>query len=279
MVVKASLWATVLAASISGTAFAQPEDQPPPPPPTTAPPPDSTAPTEEAPSPPPAPHPDAQKPTPPTTPPPESYAEEPAPKESPKRGPTWFWLEAAGGFEYVGLHTFNVNEQALTAGFVDTESYGGDIGGGIGARFLILTLGLRGRMGFFKAWQLGRIGGELGIHIPISIFEPHVDLGGGYAALGSFNGIVPVVPTQISIHGGYARASAGLDIYPVSQFSLGAVASFDFMALIRDGVSPADLTKLTNQNIITQAQSKLLAVQGSGYGATFAIQGVVGLHL
>ncbi len=51
------------------------------------------------------------------------------------------------------------------------------------------------------------------------------------------------------------------------------------MALVRPGLSPGDLTSLTKQNIITQAQSKLLAVDGSGYGATVAIQGVIGLHL
>jgi len=275
----------VLAASFPRVALADPDDQPAPPPTAPAPPatpPPSASPTEETPPPetPPTSHTDANKP--PANPPPTApngYAETPEPPKESKRGLTWFWLEAEGGFEHVGLHTFNVNEQTLSAGFIDTEASGGDVGGGIGARFLILTLGLRGRMGFFNAWQLGRIGGELGIHIPITIFEPHFELGGGYAALGSFHGLVPVVPTQISIHGGYARATAGLDIYPISQLSLGAVASFDFMALIRDGVSPTDLTSLQSKNIITAAQSKLLAVQGSGYGATFSIQGVIGLHL
>ncbi|MFO0619291.1 MAG: hypothetical protein U0414_42275, partial [Polyangiaceae bacterium] len=130
--------------------------------------------------------------------------------------------------------------------------------------------------GFFKAWQIGRIGGEIGFHFPLGVFEPHLEVGGGYAALGNFDG---VVAERISISGGYARASAGLDLYPVGQFSLGAVASFDFMGLTRPGVSVADLAALKSSNAITDAQSQVLATSGSGYGSTFSIQGVIGLHI
>jgi hypothetical protein len=192
------------------------------------------------------------------------------------RGLTWFWLEADGGFEHVGLHTFDVDEQKLTAGFVDTEQSGGVVGGGIGARFFVFTIGARGRMGFFDAWQLGRIGGELGLHLPLGFVEPHFDLGGGYAALGHFDG---VVAERIGIHGGYARADAGVDLYPVKQLSFGATTSFDFMALTRPGVDPTELAKLEGEGAISAAQSALLAADGSSYGATFAITGVIGLHL
>lgn len=192
------------------------------------------------------------------------------------RGLTWFWLEATGGFESVGLRTFDVDEESLTAGFVETSDNGGVIGAGIGARFYIFTIGARGRLGFFEAWQLGRIGGEIGLHFPLGVFEPHLEIGGGYAALGQFDG---VLAETISIDGGYARASAGLDLFPVSQFSLGAMASFDFMGLTRPGFSPTDLAALRSAGSITDAQSSVLAADGSGYGSTFSIQGVIGLHL
>jgi hypothetical protein len=192
------------------------------------------------------------------------------------RGLTWFWLEASGGFEAVGLRTFNVDETSLTAGFVSTSDSGGVVGAGIGARFYIFTIGARGRLGFFEAWQLGRVGGELGLRFPLGVLEPHLEVGGGYAALGNFDG---VVAEKIAIEGGYARASAGLDVYPVGQFSIGAVASFDFLALTRPGVSLADLAALQSSNAITDAQSKILEASGSGYGSTFSIQGMIGLHL
>jgi hypothetical protein len=192
------------------------------------------------------------------------------------RGLTWFWLEADGGFEQVGLHTFNVDEQKLTAGLVDTTQSGGIVGGGIGARLFVFTIGGRGRMGLFKAWQLGRVGGEVGLHLPLGIFEPHFDLGGGFAALGHF---AEAVPKQISIRGGYARLDAGLDLYAISKLSFGLASSFDFMALSRSAISPSDLATLQSQNVITAAESAILGANGSAYGATFAVTGVVGLHI
>jgi hypothetical protein len=194
------------------------------------------------------------------------------------RGLTWFWLEADGGFEQVGLHTFKTDEQKLTAGLadIDTTQNGGIAGGGIGARLFVFTIGARARMGIFKSWQLGRIGGELGLHLPFGVFEPHFDIGGGYAFLGHF---AATVPSQISIHGGYARVNAGLDLYPVSQLSFGFATSFDFMALTRSAFQPADIATLQSQNVITAAQGALLADKGTAYGATFAVTGVIGLHL
>lgn len=192
------------------------------------------------------------------------------------RGLTWFWVEAQGGFEHVGLQTFNVDESEFSASFVETSSSGGAISAGIGARLLFITLGARGRMGFFDAWQIGRIGGELGFRIPIGIFEPRFDLGAGYAALGNFDNLIP---QSLDITGFYARASAGLDIYPVDVLSLGAAASFDFMGLTRPGVSPSDLQTLRASGDISPGQADLLGVEGSGYGSTFAIMGTIGLHL
>src|SRR5262249_2135171 len=61
------------------------------------------------------------------------------------RGLSWFWIDFHGGFEHVGLKTFNVDEEAFTAGFVDTTASGGVIEAGIGAQIVFLTLGVRGR--------------------------------------------------------------------------------------------------------------------------------------
>jgi hypothetical protein len=193
------------------------------------------------------------------------------------RGVSWFWVEAQGGFEHVGLQTFNVDEASFNAGFVPTTASGGVLSAGIGAQLIFLTLGVRGRMGFFDAWQIGRIGGEIGLRIPLGFVEPRFELGGGYAALGSFD---TVVPDKISIEGGYARASAGVDFYPVKVLALGAEASFDFLALKRPGLSLADVQNLKDPsgNSLSDAQKTLLQAEGSGYGATFAIQGTVGLH-
>jgi hypothetical protein len=194
------------------------------------------------------------------------------------RGPSWFWIEAQGGYEHVGLHTFNVDENKLSAGLIDTESNGGVISAGLGAQIFFLTIGARGRMGFFEAWQIGRIGGELGFRIPLGFIEPRFDLGGGYAALGNFDG---VVAENVDIRGFYARAGAGVDFFPVNVLSIGGHASFDFMGLTRPGLDPAQIQAIAEDpksGNVSDAERQALALEGSGYGASFAIQGTIGLH-
>jgi hypothetical protein len=199
-------------------------------------------------------------------------------EEDSGRGLSWFWIEVQGGFEHIGLQTFNVDEQDFSVGLVETESSGGAIDAGIGAQIVFLTIGARARLGFFEDWQVGRIGGEIGFRIPISFIEPRFDLGAGYAALGNFNG---VVPEDISINGFYVRAGAGVDFYPVEILSLGAHATFDFMGLTRPGLDPAEIERIQeNPDVgdLPEAQEQALAIDGSGYGASFAILGSVGLH-
>lgn len=194
------------------------------------------------------------------------------------RGLSWFWVDAYGGFEHAGLTTFNGSAKELSAsGLVKTTGSGGVIGAGIGAELLFVTIGLRGRMGFFNPWQMGRVGPEVGFRFPLGMFEPHFDLGGGYAALSNFD---PVVPSQVAIHGGYGRVNAGFDVYPVKVLSLGGEASFDFLGLSRPALTAADVTAARAKiPSITDAQASLLTSKGTGYGATFALVAVVGVHL
>lgn len=177
----------------------------------------------------------------------------------------------------MGLKTFNSSAKELSANLVETTGNGGVIGAGIGAQIFFFTIGLRGRMGFFKPWQVGRVGPEAGVRFPLGSFEPHVELGGGYAALANFDS---TVPTAVVIRGGYARANAGLDFYPLKVLSLGAEASFDFLGLSRPALSSAEIAMARAKNTsITDAQSALLATKGSGFGASFAFVGVIGVHL
>jgi hypothetical protein len=194
------------------------------------------------------------------------------------RGLSWFWIEAEGGFEHVGLQTFEIDDNFAAAGLVETEASGGAVSAGIGAQIIFLTIGARGRMAFFDAWQIGRVGGEIGFRIPVGFVEPRFDLGGGYAALGQFDG---VVAEEISIEGFYVRAGAGVDFFPVDILALGVHATFDFMGLTRPGLDPTRIEELRNNpdaGSIDEAQAQALALDGSGYGAGFAIQGSIGLH-
>jgi hypothetical protein len=196
------------------------------------------------------------------------------------RGLEFVWLNVEGGFEDVGLSTFNIDEQNLTAGFISTSASGGVFGAGLGLRLIFLTLGARGRVGFFSEWQLFTVGGELGVHVPLGILDPHFDLGFGYAGLGSFESAVSGAADAISIRGFYGRASGGLDVYLAPAFSLGANVSWEVLGLTRPGLSAEAVKRIQSDPATNPQQTKadLLAAEGASYGSALAVTGVVGLH-
>jgi hypothetical protein len=191
------------------------------------------------------------------------------------RGVSWFYVDATGGFEHAGLRTFNTKDASLGANVLDTVQSGGAVGGGIGARLVYVNVGAEGRVGIFNAWKLGRVGGAVGMRLPFGIIDQTLTLSGGYAGLAGLNGPVTKL---MSVHGGYARAAMGVDVYPVSRFSIGAETSLDVLALKRPAVSSSALAGLP-AGTITSDQATLLATDGSSVGATFALTAVIGLHL
>ncbi|MBK8253276.1 MAG: hypothetical protein IPK82_11495 [Polyangiaceae bacterium] len=221
-------------------------------------------------------------PTQPVQPPPTQTVKdlEDAKKKDSKRGLTWFWLNAEGGFSHVDMRTFQGNED-FTFGFVPTQATGGMAGVGLGARLVFITLGARGRVGFFNPWQMFTVGGEIGFHIPLGRIEPHFELGGGYAALGSVQGLVQGATNAISISGGYGRVSGGLDIFLAPWFSVGILASGDFLALIRPGLSLDQISAIKADPSLSDAQRLAadgLGLEGSSYGTAIGVSGVLGLH-
>jgi hypothetical protein len=119
---------------------------------------------------------------PPAQPPPEDDTEEKleeAKKKDSERGLKWVWLNVGGGYQHIGLQTFNIeipanatlNVEHFTAGFIPSSDDGGVVSVGLGARLLFLTVGARGRVGFFSAYQVFSIGGELGFRFPIGRLE------------------------------------------------------------------------------------------------------------
>lgn len=216
------------------------------------------------------------------TPTPPAEQEDKDDKDS-GRGLSWVWLNVEGGFQHVGLQTFNIDEVNFTAGFIETTATGAAVGVGLGARLLFITLGARGRLGLLDAWQYFTVGGELGFRFPLGNFEPHFELGGGYAAVGSFSdSILGSAESEISIRGFYARPTAGLDYFITPLLSVGASASWEFTAMTRPGLSPTAITEIEQSptiDSVRRQQANLLALEGSGYGSAVTITGVVGLHL
>lgn len=217
----------------------------------------------------------------PNAPPTQEQTLDQAKEKDSGRGLTWFWINLEGGFQHVGLQTFNVDEEAFTAGFVETSASGGVIGAGLGARLLFVTIGPRARLGFFGDWQLFSLGGELGFHIPIGSIEPHFDLGFGYTGLGSVSGAVSGASDAIDIRGVHARVGGGLDYFVTPAFSVGGNFSWEFLALSRPGLSAAEIDQIQSESpdgSPDEARADLLAAEGSGYGSSIALTAVAGLH-
>lgn len=209
-----------------------------------------------------------------------------AQKSDSKRGLEWIYVDVQGGFQIVGLRTFNLDEQNFTADFIETETQGFGVSAGVGVRLLFVTLGARARVGLFDAWDLFSVGGELGLRLPFGNLEPHFNLGGGYTALGSFesslkSGAVQTALDNTDIAGFYVRAGGGVDYYLTPRFSLGALASFEVLGLTRPGLDPGKIAEIKGDPTLSDLQKKkadLLALEGTSYGAAGTGMVVVGLH-
>jgi hypothetical protein len=202
-------------------------------------------------------------------------------KQDSGRGLEWIWADVGGGFEHLGLRTFNPRNEGFAAGFVDTAASGGMLSGGLGARLLFFTLGARGRIAFFSPYNRLSLGPELGFHFPIGDFEPHADIGVGWTGLGSFGGAFAGDADAISMHGIYARVGGGLDYYLTPAFSVGIAASFEFVHLSRPGLSPADVAAIKALPGLTAAElerASLLGTEATSNGGALAATGQLGLH-
>ncbi|EYF02379.1 hypothetical protein [Chondromyces apiculatus] len=204
-----------------------------------------------------------------------------AKKDDSGRGLEFFYLNVEGGFQHVGLTTFSVNEEELTAGLTASSASGAMVGAGLGLRLFVLTLGARARAGFFSDWQLFSLGGELGVHIPIGRLDPHFDLGFGYAALGNVSSAIQGAEDAVRIRGFYGRVGGGLDVYVLPALSIGANVSGELLGMTRPGLSPSELAAVQEDpgSDPEQSRAAALSADGTSYGSSLAITAVIGLHL
>lgn len=189
----------------------------------------------------------------------------------------WFYLGFEGGFEHVGLTTFEADVQNFTAGLIESTASGAYAGAFLGARIVFVTLGARARYGFLSAYDKLSLGGELGLHLPLGKVEPHVELGAGYVRFDGFRGSLGDDVESFDIRGAYGRISGGLDFYVTEVFSIGGIASWELLGLTRPGLGPDEIAGVRDLPPEQQAE-QALALEGTSYGSGFAIGGVLGLH-
>ncbi|HVU06167.1 MAG TPA: hypothetical protein VHE30_30660 [Polyangiaceae bacterium] len=214
-----------------------------------------------------------------------AHAEERSASSGFDRGLSFLYLDAEGGLESLGLETFQAND-LVDATVVKTTQTGGLLGVGAGVRLIFLTLGPRFRIGVFDAYQVWTLNGELGIKVPLGRFEPHFELGAGYASLGAFSKDDLGGPRagDVSITGYDVRGGGGLDVFVTRGFSIGANVSAEVLGLTRPGVSLDELASNNGATVDVNGNANvktdnLYSLDGSSLGFGFTCALVLGLHL
>jgi hypothetical protein len=194
--------------------------------------------------------------------------------------PQWLYFDVEGGGVHASVRTFFVNQDSLSVSLREVTADGPMIGLGGGFRFSIVTLGPRFRYAPLDEFKLLSGGGELGIRIPISIVEPHLDLGAGY--VGMSGGTSPDREKRpFQAHGYYGRIAGGIDVKLTRVLSVGFLIGWEYMGVVPDGISVSSVsaiqTALHNGNF-QAVQNEIKKAEGTSFGSLLTYGVRFGLH-
>lgn len=114
------------------------------------------------------------------------------------------------------------------------ESSGLNVGAALGFKIFVLQLGARATYAFHEDYDLGGIMGELGVRIPIPVFEPIVRLGAGFGWLNIKNTLGDILEENPS--GFLLDIGLGFDVWLGSNFTLGFDGAVGLYFLARDSI-------------------------------------------
>ena len=154
----------------------------------------------------------------------------------------FIWIEAFGGIANVNLVAFggSASETDPTTGtqvFHEVNGTGPMFGGALGFRVWWLAIGARTTFASYDAFQIGTIGGEAQLRLPIPVVEPYIRAGFGYAWQGnatysvSSAGVTEQHAT--TVYGWAFNAAVGFDIFLVNWFTIGAGVGLDVLNMAR----------------------------------------------
>jgi len=200
---------------------------------------------------------------------------------------TWhgepFTFDAAVGYETANLTTFrsSLGAQSFSANIIPTSVTGPSIDFGLGARFYVLTFGLRGGVAFLGAetqnpLQLYSVDAELGLRLPFDKVEAYLVFGGGYSVIGGLSDAIQGLSQGINVDGANLRVGLGADYFFSKYFSVGVRATAEVLFLARHGVALRDIPNSVTS--FDSAQSTLLSGSGSTVGTDLDFTVGPGLH-
>jgi hypothetical protein len=149
----------------------------------------------------------------------------------------YLWIEVEGGVSDANLVAFtDSNFVSAAAGgtplFQEVRGTGPFVGAGLGFRIFVFSIGARATYANYQNFDLGTLGGELTIRLPIPVIEPYARVGFGYAWQGQANYANPAM-SSTSVYGWSFDAALGLDVYLVEWFTIGAGIGLNLLNMSR----------------------------------------------
>lgn len=193
-------------------------------------------------------------------------------EEDDGRSADFLWLEVEGGISYVDLialqnrsFTDPVSGASATAPtFVETRGTGPMIGAAGGFRLSFFALGVRGTFASYDSgFEIGTIGGEVHLRIPLPVVEPYIRVGAGYAWQGDANYSDPAA-SPATVYGWTVNGAVGLDIFVFWWLSLGIGGQVDFLNMTRQTDPTA--TCMGPTDFCPTQNGDALGVQGRAFG-------------
>ena len=168
-------------------------------------------------------------------------ADDSDPDEEEEDEDSWgvFYLQALGGYSFANVVQFSQENFVPEA----TELSGSGLFGGVGAGFRIywITLGAQATLASYFGFELGTVGLDVGLHLPIPVVQPYLRVGIGYAWMGDADYTDPML-SRTDVYGYAIDAGLGLDIKLARFLSLGAGFDAAFLNMTRQALSDGNVT-------------------------------------
>lgn len=150
-----------------------------------------------------------------------------------------FYLQALGGYSFANVVQFSQENFVPEA----TELSGSGLFGGVGAGFRIywITLGAQATLASYFGFELGTVGLDVGLHLPIPVVQPYLRVGIGYAWMGDADYSDPML-SRTDVYGYAIDAGLGLDIKLARFLSLGAGFDAAFLNMTRQALTDGNVT-------------------------------------
>lgn len=145
----------------------------------------------------------------------------------------FFYVQPFLGYSYVDGGALGGNDVNVPAA-ARLQSSGFNIGSGLGFKIFVLQLGGRVTYAFHEDYNLGGVTGEIGVRVPIPVFEPIVRVGAGWGWMNVKNTLGDLILDDPA--GFLLDIGLGFDVWVGSNFTIGFDGAVGLYFLGRDSI-------------------------------------------